>query len=52
MDKAYTRFEHYNGDRAYQDETLVDLALVKPDFGQTSSQGKGFCNVLDKTYTF
>ena len=50
MEKTYTRFEHYSGDRTYQNEQLVEQALANSDFDQAATQGKGFCRLLDKAY--
>ena len=52
MEKTYTRFEHYSGDRTYQNEQLVEQALANSDFDQAATQGKGFCRLLDKAYIF
>ena len=52
MEKTYTRFEHYSGDRTYQNEQLVEQALANSDFDQAATQGKGFCRLLDNAYIF
>lgn len=52
MAKEYTRFDCYHGDRNYQDDELVKLALTKTDFDKKSAQGKGFCQLLGQQYIF